>query len=117
MDNLSDLEFRAASNITFSVEITNSGTVAGSYVPQVYLLGRVSSIARPVKQLVSFSRVYLSAGESRTVTMDVDVGRYLVILDRSYKWTVELGDYTFALLENGGSDADTSMNITMSCVR
>ena len=84
---------------------------------QVYLLGRISSIARPVKQLVTFTRAYLDAGQSTTVSMDLDVSRYLVILNRSYSWTVELGEYTFALLENGGSDADTSRNITLNCVK
>lgn len=71
---------------------------------------------RPVKQLVGFTRLYLAAGESTTATIDLDVARYLAILDRKYKWTVETGDYTFALMENGGSDADASVNITMTCV-
>lgn len=48
--------------------------------------------------------------------MELEVSRYLSILDRDYKWTVEMGDYTFALLENGGSSVDTSMNLTMTCV-
>lgn len=48
--------------------------------------------------------------------MELEVSRYLAILDRGYKWTVEMGDYTFALLENGGSLVDTSVNITMTCV-
>ncbi|KAJ6155905.1 beta-glucosidase [Penicillium chermesinum] len=39
--------FDANSLITFSVTVTNTGAVAGSYVPQVYLLGRISSIVRP----------------------------------------------------------------------
>ncbi|KAJ5382055.1 beta-glucosidase [Penicillium cataractarum] len=109
-------EFGAGSTVIFSVAISNTGQTAGSYVPQIYLLGRVSSIVRPVKQLVAFSRVYLEAGESRIVTLELEVSRYLSILDRDYKWTVETGDYTFALLDNGGSSANTSMNLTMTCV-
>ncbi|KAJ5272333.1 beta-glucosidase [Penicillium angulare] len=108
--------FGSKSNITFSVDVTNSGNLDGSYVAQIYLLGRVSSIVRPVKQLVTFSRVYLSAGESKTLSMSLDVSRYLIILDRKYDWKVELGEYTFALLDHGGSDADTSANVTMMCV-
>lgn len=87
----------------------------GSYVAQVYVLGRVSSITRPTKQLVAFTRVYLAAGQSTTVTMDLEVSRYLVVLDKSYQWTVETGEYTFALLENGGAGASTSTSVSLTC--
>ena len=35
---------------------------------------------------------------------------------RRYEWEVEKGDYTFALLENGGMDVDTGRNVTLKCV-
>ena len=104
------------SSIVFSVQIINTGSLDGSYVPQVYLLGRVSSITRPVRQLVAFTRVYLAAGETQSVRMELDVGRYLSILDRAYNWVVEKGDYTFALMDNGGSQASTATNLTLTCV-
>lgn len=96
--------------------MTNTGVYYGSYVPQVYLLQRVSQIVQPVKQLVAFTRVYLDPGESHMVQMELDVARYLRTLDRRYRWQVEKGSYTFALLENGGMFADTSMSLTMRCV-
>lgn len=96
--------------------VTNTGAVAGSYVPQVYLLARVSALVRPGKQLVAFTRVYLDAGESRTVTMELDVDRYLPILDREWNWVLEKGPYTFALLEDSRHDADTSVNVTLTCM-
>ncbi|KAL9097264.1 MAG: hypothetical protein Q9165_000691 [Trypethelium subeluteriae] len=107
--------FTNTSTIVFSVQIANTGSIAGSYVPQVYLLGRVSSVARVVRQMVAFARVYLSAGETQIVNMELDVGRYLLILDRTYNWVVEKGDYTFALMENGGSQVDTDTNVTLTC--
>ncbi|OQE23653.1 hypothetical protein PENSTE_c008G07139 [Penicillium steckii] len=110
-------EFNGNSIITFSVKIRNVGRFAGSYVAQVYVLGRISSIVRPVKQLVAFQRVYLSPDEVTTVEMTLDVSRYMMVLDREYKWIVETGEYTFALLENGGSEVDTSRNITLNCVK
>ena len=108
--------FSPSSVLAFSVQITNTGSLAGSYVPQVYLLNRISSITRPVRQLVAFRRVYLEAGETKTVTMEFEVSRYLAILDRRYEWTVEKGDYTFAVMENGGEMASTGMNVTLTCV-
>ncbi|KAM0254386.1 hypothetical protein ACHAQJ_006855 [Trichoderma viride] len=102
--------------ITFSVAVQNTGTVSGSYVAQIYLLGRVSTITQPVKQLVAFQRVYLDAGEKQTVSLELEVDRYLMIVNRSNKWELEKGTYTFALLENGGSNADTSQSVTLQCV-
>ena len=112
----SSATFTDTSTITFSVQITNVGSILGSYVPQVYLMGRVSSITRPVRQLVAFTRVYLSPGETQPVSMELDAGRYLPILDRAYNWVVEKGEYTFALMENGGSQASTAINVTLTCV-
>ena len=108
--------FSAGDTITFTVTVKNTGAVSGSYVPQVYLLGRISTITQPVKQLVAFSRVYLDAGDSIETQMELEVDRYLRILNRRYEWEVEKGEYTFALLENGGMFADTSVNRTMICI-
>lgn len=108
--------FKSGDIINFSVGVKNNGTVDGSYVAQVYVLGRTSSIVQPVKQLLAFRRVYLGAGEETTVNMDLDVDRYLTIINRWDEWELEKGEYTFALLEHGGDTADTGLNVTMRSV-
>ncbi|KAJ9139388.1 Glycoside hydrolase family 3 protein [Pleurostoma richardsiae] len=107
--------FTTGDTLTFLVNIKNNGTMAGSYVAQVYLLARVSSIVQPVKQLVALNRVYVDPGQTALVSMDLDVDRYLTILNRENKWELEKGSYTFALLTHGGDTADTNINITMRC--
>ncbi|KAI8957937.1 glycoside hydrolase family 3 protein [Daldinia sp. FL1419] len=104
--------FRAGDTITFTVSVKNNGTVAGSYVAQVYVLGRVSSITQPVRQLVAFQRVDISAGEEVNISLHLDVDRYLSILNRKNEWELEKGPYTFALLTHGG-DIDTTRNVTL----
>lgn len=106
--------FKAGDTLTFSVIVKNNGTVAGSHVVQVYLLGRVSSIVQPVKQLVAFERVYLDAGEETRVALNLEVDRYLTVINRWDEWELEKGVYTFALLDHGGDGADTGINVTMS---
>ncbi|KAL1593745.1 hypothetical protein SLS60_010477 [Paraconiothyrium brasiliense] len=112
--------FTAADTLVFEADVTNTGDVAGSYVAQVYLLQRVSQISQPLKQLVAFQRVYVEPGSTVTARMEVEVGRYLRMLDRGYEWIVEKGTYTFAMLENGGWDAlwnaDAGGNVTMKCL-
>lgn len=108
-----DGTFASADTIVFSVSITNNGTVEGSYVPQVYLLQRYSQIVQPVKQLMTFMRVYLQPGATAVAHMELEVDRYLPILNRTNEWQLEKGSYTFALLNNADWDADTGVNVTL----
>jgi hypothetical protein len=112
----SESNFTSGDTIVFTVDVKNIGDRAGSYVPQVYLLGRTSVVTQPVKQLMAFKRVYLNPGEKETVNMELEVDRYLPILDREFEWLLERGEYVFALLEDSRWDADTSVNVTLSCV-
>lgn len=108
--------FKAGDTITFSLEVKNTGEMEGSYVAEVYLLGRVSSITQPLKQLMAFQRVYLDVSESKKVEMELEVDRYLPILNREMEWELERAGYTFVLLEDARWDADTGVNVTLSCV-
>ncbi|KAJ3778545.1 glycoside hydrolase family 3 protein [Lentinula raphanica] len=108
--------FTAGENITFRATVTNEGDIAGSYVAQVYLLARVSNIVQAARQLVAFTRVYLAAGESREIVMDLEVDRYLPIMNRQNRWELERGIYTFALSASGAPTASTTTNVTMRCL-
>ncbi|KAI1333537.1 glycoside hydrolase family 3 protein [Xylariaceae sp. FL0016] len=111
----SDGTFTAGDTVKFSLRVKNVGTIAGSYVAQVYALSRVSSIVQPERQLVAFSRVDIDAGREALVVLELDVDRYLTILNRSMAWELEKGQYTFALLNHGG-DVDTRLNVTLTCI-
>ncbi|KAI0874386.1 glycoside hydrolase family 3 protein [Hypoxylon argillaceum] len=108
-------QFKSGDAIHFAARVKNTGSVEGSYVAQVYSLSRVSSIVQPVRQLVAFKREYIGPGQEVTIDMELDVDRYLTILNRQYDWELEKGSYTFALLEHGGA-TDSSVNVTMRCI-
>ena len=107
--------FSANDTIVFSFKIKNIGSMDGSDVPQVYLLRRISSIVQPMRQMVAFQRVYLNAGEEKTVSMALDVSRFLMIYTREKTWEVEKGEYTFAL-PSSDHLGDTSVNVSLSAV-
>ncbi|MBN1976146.1 MAG: glycoside hydrolase family 3 C-terminal domain-containing protein [Anaerolineae bacterium] len=54
-----------------SVDVTNSGEIAGDEVVQLYIRDQVSSVTRPVKELKGFERVALKPGETKTVTFTI----------------------------------------------
>ncbi len=77
--------------ITF--DIKNTGDIDGAEVAQVYVGDPVSTVKRPVKELKAFEKVFLKAGERKSVALNVDIkdiGYYNVILKN---WITEPGKY------------------------
>jgi beta-glucosidase len=73
-----------------SVDVTNSGEIAGDEVVQLYIRDQVGSVTRPVKELKGFERVTLEPGETRTVTFAITPDA-LSFLDAHMERVVEPG--------------------------
>jgi len=58
--------------VTATVDVTNTGKMDGGEVVQLYIHQRVGSTIRPVKQLKGFQRIWLRAGETKTVSFKID---------------------------------------------
>lgn len=100
---LSDSTIGVDGGTTISVDVTNTGPVAGSEVVQLYVRDVVSSVTRPVKELKGFRRVHLAPGER--VTVDLPVGRdALAFHDVNLEYVVEPGD--FELMVGNSSRAE-----------
>ncbi|MFC1552432.1 glycoside hydrolase family 3 N-terminal domain-containing protein [Candidatus Latescibacterota bacterium] len=87
-------------SFTVSVDITNTGDVAGDEVAQLYIRDVVSTVARPVKELKGFERITLTPGEKRTVEFEVTPDE-LSFLDVDMNRIVEPG--TFDIMVGGNS--------------
>jgi beta-glucosidase len=66
---VSDATLKAGETATVSVEVKNTGALAGDEVVQMYVSHEGSSVSRPVEELKGFARVPLKAGETKTVTL------------------------------------------------
>lgn len=73
------------------MRVTNTGTVAGDDVVQLYGRDLVASVTRPVAQLLGYRRVHLEPGQSVTVELTVPTTR-LAFSDRTFTRVVEPGD-------------------------
>lgn len=89
--------------VSFSIELTNSGKVAGAEVVQVYFRDLVASIIRPEKLLVRFEKVFLEAGEVREVCFSLDPKKDLSFTGIDMTQVVEPGVFEVMV---GGSSAD-----------
>lgn len=61
-------KYKLGETVEVSITITNTGTLPGEEVVQCYTRDISADIARPVKELKSFEKIKLNAGESRVVT-------------------------------------------------
>ncbi len=61
--------------LTVSVDVTNTGEMAGDEVVQIYTRTDGASVTRPVKELRAFKRVELAPGETKTVVFTVPVAQ------------------------------------------
>jgi beta-glucosidase len=78
-------------SVKASVDVTNTGTVRGDEVVQLYLHDPVASISQPVRRLRGFERVTLAAGATRTVTFTVDKSDF-GFYDNRGRFVVEPGE-------------------------
>lgn len=75
-------------------DIQNTGNRVGEEIVQCYLCGRTADRVRPVKELKGFCRVKLTAGETKTVEINIPVNM-LGYYDTEMKYRVESGVYEF----------------------
>ena len=91
---LSSNDISANDTLTAKVTITNTSKVAGAEVVQLYLQDKKASVARPEKELKGFNKVFLQAGESKTVSLTL-TQRDLSFWDVNTKnWLAEQGQFT-----------------------
>ncbi len=58
--------------VEVSVNVTNTGSIAGEEVVQMYIRDHYASAMRPMKELKGFEKVMLDAGETKTITFTID---------------------------------------------
>lgn len=78
-------------SLTVSVEIENTGHMAGDETVQMYIRDLHASMVRPVMELQGFRRVHLQPGEKKTVVFHLPLGQ-LAFLDSQMRWKVEKGE-------------------------
>ena len=86
----SDLKVNA-DKVTFT--ITNTGSVAGAEIAQLYVAKPDATVFRPAKELKGFTKVFLKAGESKTVTIPLNDKTFRYWNVATDCWEVEGGSY------------------------
>ena len=94
-----------------TLTVTNTGSCAGAEVVQLYVAKPDAKIFRPAKELKGFAKVYLAAGESKTVTIPLDDKAFRYWNVATHRWEVEGGSYQ---LLAGASSADIRLTTAVT---
>ena len=96
------------SSVTFT--LTNTGSVAGAEVAQVYIGCKNSRIYRPAKELKGFAKVFLAPGESKEVTVPLDDKAFRYFDVNTGRFEVETGEYEISV---AASVSDVKLTATI----
>lgn len=89
-------------NLIVSVDVTNTGKIAGEETVQLYIQDKVASVTRPVKELRDFKKINLQSGEKTTVHFTLS-SEQLTFYNLDMKWTMEPGIFNVFV---GGNSQD-----------
>lgn len=79
--------------LTVSVDVTNTGKMAGKEIVELYVADKESTVIRPLKELKGFEKVLLQPGETKTVTMTLDWRAFAYYEPKMKDWNVETGEF------------------------
>ena len=93
------------------MRIKNTGEVAAAEVLQLYVGDPKSQVDRPVKELKAFEKVYLEAGEEKSVVFSLDDSSFSYFDPESESWMLEPGDFQIYI---GASSDDIRTSATIN---
>jgi beta-glucosidase len=97
-------------NLTATVTVTNTGSVAGKEVVQLYLTAPKKKIDKPSIELKAFSKTgLLKPGESQTLTFKLTADDLASYNTKSASWVADAGKY---IVKIGGSSLDIKQSAT-----
>ena len=100
--------FSAADELTFTVDVTNTGNVAGKESVLLFSSDLVASLTPDIRRLRAFEKVALQPGETKTVTLKVPASD-LAFVGYDGKWILEAGDFR---IQVGNQTVDVACNET-----
>ena len=110
---LSKNKIKNTEKIEVSLNVKNSGKVAGEEVVQLYLRDKVGSVVRPIIELKDFQKIKLNAGETKTIKFIIDKEK-VSFYNAALQWIAEPGDFDLMI---GSSSSDIRLKTTFELVK
>ncbi len=89
---LSSATFSGEEKLTVSCQVTNTGLVNAYETAQLYVRDLVAALARPVKELKGFEKIFLKAGETKTITFQLSA-KDISYWNENMEFAAESGEF------------------------
>ena len=106
---LSATSFNDTDGVIVTVDVTNTGNVAGQEIVQVYVHDQDAELVQPEKELKGFAKVSLQPGETKSVSINLDFRAFAYFHPRYKQWITEDGDFEILI---GASSVDIRHRLT-----
>lgn len=83
--------------LTVTVDVTNTGSMVGKEVVQLYVRDVESSAVRPIRELEEFAKVALEPGETKTVSFTLSKRAFAYYEPKLHDWYVEPGEFAIEI--------------------
>lgn len=110
---LSAQEINSNGSLTVSIDITNTGRLAGKEAVQLYVRDKEARLVRPEKELKAFTKVALEPGETKTVALTIERKSLAYYDDRQHQWVAEAGQFE-VLVGASSQDIRASASFTLT---
>jgi beta-glucosidase len=103
----------SGSTVPVTFDVTNTGSVAGAEVAQLYVSDPSAKASRPERELKGFEKVRLAPGETQHVTLNLDARAFSYWDSAAHKWTIDPGKFVICVgdsSENTPLHADLTLN-------
>ncbi len=107
---LSEESIQDTDTVTVTVDITNTGKMAGKEIVQLYVSDKISKVIRPVKELKEFAKVELQPKETKTIAFVLGRRAFAYYNTQIHDWHVESGEFDIII---GKSSAEPVLSKTL----
>ena len=101
----------SGSTVPVSFDVTNTGSVAGAEVAQLYVSDPSTKVSRPERELKGFEKVRLAPGETKHVTLSLDARAFSYWDEAAHKWAVDPGKFVIRV---GDSSESTPLSAELT---
>ncbi len=104
--------FKDVDGVTVTVDVTNTGNLAGKEIVQVYIHDQKSELVRPEKELKGFAKVELEPGETKPASIQLDFRAFAYYHPEYKQWITEDGDFDI-LIAASAVDIRHALTVTL----